>query len=269
MIDKKDFFSAIVARFPAIVPHLKGHAAQLYCEIKALERDKREPARKQKIAIELSLKLAMVQRFERQLKLIKAQLEEQRKSINIAGINIPDDDAEYAAFVKIFYDALLSGSEEAAFALGISLGDGAINARALQVARTYATEWLRQLDVVSQDAVRQAIETFINVPGTTVGDTIDLLSRQFSQTRAERIAITETTRVFATANDLYAQELLITYPEFDVVRRWYTNNDDLVCPICGPLEGREVGVNEPFALGVESPPAHVNCRCWTAVTVKA
>ena len=32
------------------------------------------------------------------------------------------------------------------------------------------------------------------------------------------------------------------------------------CPICAPLEGETVGVNESFSIGTD-PPAHPNCRC--------
>lgn len=32
------------------------------------------------------------------------------------------------------------------------------------------------------------------------------------------------------------------------------------CPICAPLEGETVGVNESFSIGTD-PPAHPRCRC--------
>lgn len=35
-----------------------------------------------------------------------------------------------------------------------------------------------------------------------------------------------------------------------------------MCPVCGPLAGRLVGLDEPFADGIDGPPAHPRCRCW-------
>jgi rubredoxin len=62
------------------------------------------------------------------------------------------------------------------------------------------------------------------------------------------IAVTETTRVFAEGNKL-------AWDSTGVVSgsKWQTANDDLVCPICGPLNEQVTD---------DEPPAHVNCRCW-------
>lgn len=41
-----------------------------------------------------------------------------------------------------------------------------------------------------------------------------------------------------------------------IFQLWRTNGDERVCPVCGPLAGRE------FEAGVgPEPPLHVNCRC--------
>jgi hypothetical protein len=58
----------------------------------------------------------------------------------------------------------------------------------------------------------------------------------------------------------------------DVKRRWSTAHDERVCQICGPMNGRTVGMNEDFTLPsgarVRTPPAHPNCRC-VAVLARA
>jgi hypothetical protein len=61
-------------------------------------------------------------------------------------------------------------------------------------------------------------------------------------------------------------------PDVLVVKRWFTNNDGLVCPICRPLHRQEVPINENFisvdtedgtVREFDGPPGHVaNCRCW-------
>lgn len=51
----------------------------------------------------------------------------------------------------------------------------------------------------------------------------------------------------------------------DAQKVWITAKDEKVCPICGPMHGEKVGVNERFKLpnGMEIyvPGVHPNCRC--------
>jgi hypothetical protein len=90
------------------------------------------------------------------------------------------------------------------------------------------------------------------------GEEIDL-GDQFDEARADRIAITETTRS-------------ITAGEFGVVSTaiglglmtgneaiWQTAEDELVCEECAPLNGQPQDV---WSLEAPAgPPLHVNCRC--------
>lgn len=260
--------NAVVAKYPAVVPYLEGRAALIYCEHKAVERDPDEPGREQKDTLEKKIQRLILKRFRRQLAQIKEQLEQNYKAINTSGVFIGDEGEESAELIKLIYAELLSGVELSSADIGIYLADGSINTRALQIARTYVTDWLAQLDEASQNAVRDAVETFVRQPGTTVGDMVDMLSSTFGDTRALRIAVTETTRVYAQANELFGQELQVQYPDMTVTKRWFTNVDDRVCPICAPLHNKEVGLNETFD-GIDKPPAHPNCRCFINVTVKA
>lgn len=111
--------------------------------------------------------------------------------------------------------------------------------------------------------------------------------------RAGQVAVTEVTRLFADGN-------LMLWRSTGVVtsKVWRTANDELVCPLCGPLEGVTVEMEADFTqdaatvgsspqmkallgarwseeLGarraqnffkwndpsVHAPPRHVNCRC--------
>jgi hypothetical protein len=69
------------------------------------------------------------------------------------------------------------------------------------------------------------------------------------------IAVTEVTRASvegerAQVRELAAQGVVL-------VATWQTANDELVCPVCGPRNGRREGD------GWDSPPpAHPRCRCW-------
>lgn len=89
----------------------------------------------------------------------------------------------------------------------------------------------------------------------------------FGRVRAERIAVTETTRIFyestwqaanANPNVLYL--------------RWYTAADERVCPVCGPLHLAVIPKAQRTWAGGVSIPAHPNCRCVaieeTALTIE-
>lgn len=98
---------------------------------------------------------------------------------------------------------------------------------------------------------------------------------EFSNTyRAEAVAKTET---FYIANEASRE----AYRQSGVVQsvRWYTAEDELVCPFCGPQNGKIIGINEVFfkkgevleASGqklklnyrtIDVPPLHTNCRCF-------
>lgn len=92
--------------------------------------------------------------------------------------------------------------------------------------------------------------------------------------RAEAVAKTE---AFYIANEGSRE----AYRQSGVVKsmRWYTAEDERVCPWCGPIHGRVIGVNEVFykkgetleAEGktlkldyraIDVPPLHTSCRCF-------
>jgi hypothetical protein len=96
---------------------------------------------------------------------------------------------------------------------------------------------------------------------------MDMLQPALSQERALRIAVTETTRAYSKGNQIGAEQLKQEHPDVLVTVVWYTNNDDRVCELCGPLHDTEVeqgagfyDPEPPYADGF--PPRHVNCRCW-------
>lgn len=93
----------------------------------------------------------------------------------------------------------------------------------------------------------------------TIGELIQRIrwGNVYSEERARQIAVTEVTRAFAEGNRA-------AWQASGVIERkeWRTNNDELVCPVCGPLAGKVVGLDEEFADGIDGPPAHPRCRCW-------
>jgi len=94
-------------------------------------------------------------------------------------------------------------------------------------------------------------------------------------TRAKAVAHTE---AFHIAN----QGNLEAYRQSGVVQsqRWYTAEDEMVCPYCQPMNGTVIGLNDvyfekgstmigsdgkPLQLNyraIDAPPLHTNCRCF-------
>jgi SPP1 gp7 family putative phage head morphogenesis protein len=260
--------------YPAVKAYLSADALSLmeekhthyHEEYKKVERDPDEPGLKKKKRTERRLKKIIAARLARQAKEIQKYL--RNKTPTTTPIQpTPASDRERELLIKVVREGALDGVGMAEETIGFSLSDGSVNERALSYAQSYTTEWLRKIDSVSSNAVRDVTSTFISRPGTTVGDMVDALAPYFGEDRAWTIATTETTRIYAEANQIYANELASQYPGFEIVKRYYTNNDDRVCPICAPQNGKEAPYNDEFA--IPNPPLHVNCRCWTSITVKA
>lgn len=120
---------------------------------------------------------------------------------------------------------------------------------------------IKQIMDTTRDRVRREVSEFVT-NSETMTDLRRRLESVFSPQRAEMIAATEVTRAFAEGN-------MASWREAGVVerRRWNTANDEIVCPICGPLHNMVVALGESFD-GIASPPAHPRCRCWITPEVE-
>jgi SPP1 gp7 family putative phage head morphogenesis protein len=127
-----------------------------------------------------------------------------------------------------------------------------VNVAVLNYAKEYRYSLIRDITDTTRDHVQRAMTDWIQ-EGSPLSALESRLIPIFSETRAARIAATEVTRVFAAGN---RQSWESTGFVNSMV--WQTSNDDLVCEICGPLNGTHIGIGDVDAI----PPAHVNCRCW-------
>lgn len=84
---------------------------------------------------------------------------------------------------------------------------------------------------------------------------IESLTPVFGATRAESIAVTETTRIF-----VQSQRLAEDHNPFTVAFTWNTAMDEMVCPVCGGKHGARRRKEEETYNGVDIP-AHPRCRC--------
>jgi len=131
------------------------------------------------------------------------------------------------------------------------------------VAHTAASDWaerygydlIKGIDDTTRANVQRAVSTYHSTPGMTRDQLVDQLRPTFGTTRAQSIAITEATRAAAAGTRAYQSYLAENGITMERVNQ--TNNDDLVCAICGPLN-QAVESDWPDDAG---PPWHVRCRC--------
>lgn len=239
-------------------------------------RDRREPARREKEELDARITAIVYKAFRVQRRKLIDKMNswwgDQKKKpgtfpqlINFD--DIFDDDAEFAAeMTRAIAVGMIGGVNLLQQMINVGVDYTLTNDRAYQAAADYAYDLVRNINDTSRDAITRAITSFVDTPGMTIGDIMDRLP--FGSVRAEKIAVTEVTRAYATGERIAGEDLQKEFPNMKIGKTWYTNNDDRVCEVCGPLDGKTVGINEEFDSGISDPPAHVNCRCWDSVSTE-
>lgn len=170
-----------------------------------------------------------------------------------------------AAFIPFLAEVFMDSAERLVATLPIGVDWGLVNSRASNWAARYGGELIKGITETTRRAVQDAISAFFDT-GMTRADLEARLSRIFSPVRAEMIAITEVTRASAEGETQIAAELAKAGILMEAV--WNTRNDELVCPICGPLNQERAteyaGERTPYWAGGYTPPAHPRCRCFVS-----
>ena len=149
---------------------------------------------------------------------------------------------------------------------GMELDIAMVSQEALEASRAITYELARTLDRTTRRFVGEAVATYVGTPGMTIGDLDRLLEPAFGQVRAEMIATTEVTRAYSEATNQH-QRIVERESGIRMVRVWETLNDELVCPICGPLNGK---LEDEWAIVYpDGPPAHPRCRCSIGLELPA
>jgi SPP1 gp7 family putative phage head morphogenesis protein len=130
------------------------------------------------------------------------------------------------------------------------------NNAAAEWALNHSAELVRSISDTTRARIQAEVANFVR-NDETINQLSQRLEPMFSPVRAEMISVTEVTRSFSEANQ-------IAWQESGVIdgKEWRTNNDELVCPICGPLDSNVVPTGQQFDGGFDGPPAHPRCRCW-------
>jgi SPP1 gp7 family putative phage head morphogenesis protein len=154
-----------------------------------------------------------------------------------------------------FYEVTAATAARQALTPAIAADWGAVNQAVLKLAKTRAARFGEMATATSQDRTAAIIADWVE-QGGTMPDLIRSVKDVWGGPRADLAAITEVT-------DLYAQGNATTWQTSGVVSgmTWNTANDDVVCRVCGPLDGSELAFDD------DMPPAHPGCRCWVTPIV--
>jgi len=147
---------------------------------------------------------------------------------------------------------------------GVSVDWEEANNAAADWALNHSNGLVRGILETTRERLRREIANFVQNQ-ESIGQLAARLNGDngpFSASRARMIAVTEVTRSYAEGNKVAWQESGVIEGQ-----QWNTANDELVCSICGPLDGTQAALGGQFDGGYDGPPAHPRCRCWLTPVV--
>jgi hypothetical protein len=164
-----------------------------------------------------------------------------------------------SASQKFFRNGALQAAEYNAF-LGLGVDMDFVNKAVLDFTKNYMSTWWAGLEKTTREGMRAAIAAWqeVGLGDQGLPDLVNALEPYFGASRARRIAITETTRIFDEGNRLARESAGVQYEQ------WQTAHDDRVCfqNLPGAPEGCAGLDRQYFKLNEgPRPPLHVSCRC--------
>lgn len=121
----------------------------------------------------------------------------------------------------------------------------------------HALDLAKGIDETTTDKLRVQLEEAMSQ-----GEGIEKIARRIRQVfeeasvyRSAMIARTETTNA-ANMGSLSAAKRGGCQ-----TKTWYTAMDERVCPYCGILHGKTIGIDDVFPGDILGPSRHPNCRC--------
>lgn len=244
------------------------------CKAITRQRDKKEPRREQKETLEEKIVKIISTRWKRQAAIVQQRLEQrypmrQKSEVNI-DLDFIDHDEEIEklemALTRLLVFAATDGVDLFSEFIPLQIDYTLTNAEAANWATQYAGKLVKNIDETTLDVLRKAVSSFVETPGMTIRDVMDLLP--YNERRARLIAVTEITNSYAAGEQMAGAALAEQFPDVPVYKTWWTNNDDRTCDLCGPLHGVSVPQDQEFAPGVDAPARHVGCRCWTSYSTR-
>jgi SPP1 gp7 family putative phage head morphogenesis protein len=125
--------------------------------------------------------------------------------------------------------------------------------KAVELVKAVRRDLIRR--IVQASVEESSARALLNEWKSGVGDAL------FRRYRAWALSLvrTETARAYAEAKEAGIEEAAKKHPGLE--RKWDATIDARTCPVCRMLHGVVAKIGAEFAPGIESPPAHPNCRC--------
>ena len=213
--------------------------------------------------------------------LAKKQIQQLKKLMELIGdagviANIPEafwdgvSDDLRGVFTTSLQETYLQSAENLLSQSTVGVDWALVNQAAIKWVKEYSFALIRGINETSRQAVADALESYYQ-GGLTIGELEKMLAPTFGPVRAAMIASTEITRAAVEGELGLVAQIEKDNPGIRMVAEWSTNADDIVCKICGPLNGRRESGRDgdrPYWDHPSSgkkygpPPGHVNCRCW-------
>lgn len=176
--------------------------------------------------------------------------------------DVPRDDQLWNEIRMIIQGAVIPHIQQVAMEaaeyksdLGYGVNMDLVNQHILQFTRTYKNDWWDQLEATRREGLRDALVTW-QESGLGKRGLDDLLNTVedvfFDPVVADRIAVTEVTRIFDEGNRIAERSMGVQE------QVWQTSRDETVCDICDALDGKHYPIDEgPYPV----TDTHPNCRC--------
>ena len=147
----------------------------------------------------------------------------------------------------------------------------ATDPNAVEWVKSHAAETITGISEDTRAQIRDLVEDAFSEQ-FDVDDLADEIGNLIGDpARAEVIARTEVMRASnegqLEAWDQATEAGLLTGTE---MKEWIVTPDDRLCPICEPMDGKNVALDEDFDVDgdqVDGPPAHPNCRCTLGLSL--
>lgn len=149
----------------------------------------------------------------------------------------------------IFKTAFITGAAVAFRGQKASFDAEAISDAAEDYLNNYMGGFIGGLEETTREGLKRALDR-ARTEGLTPKQVTKLIEPLFGKARAERIAVTEITRMMGRG--AVTQYRLVGWTHWE----WRTAQDDHVDGECAARSGNEYPVTEQF------DPAHPSCRCW-------
>ena len=162
-----------------------------------------------------------------------------------------------AAITPFLEKVYLDQAAEFLGSQSIGVDWAAVNQAASDWASRYSFDLVSGINANTMQTLQTAVSNYYQ-SGQNIGTLEQSITSLYGPVRAEAISITEITRASAEGEQGLINQILRDNSSLVDDPVWQTNNDDLVCPICGPRNGKR----RSSGTWTTPPPAHVRCRCW-------